>query len=89
MRVLLVVLNMIYGADAATTTIIIHRGGREILLPTQNTMLCDGIVAAQAVGLSYLVHRMDKHHHKLAMTLGIEAAAIRGAIVAHNMRELQ
>jgi hypothetical protein len=85
---LLLTLNILLGADAATTHGILSRGGREVLLPTQNVWAIDGIVAAEGVGMSYGLSKLAVEHPKLAKGLTWTLIGVRGAIVASNLRQL-
>ena len=86
---LLLTLNILMGADATTTHVMLNRGGREVLLPTQNPWAINGIVAGEATAMTFGLTTLSKEHPKLAKTLTWTLIGVRGAIVAHNVRELR
>jgi hypothetical protein len=43
------------------------------------------IIASQAVGGGYTLHRLSKEHPKLAVTLGIAVGAMRASIAVRNI----
>lgn len=88
MTPLLLTLNMFCAADAVTTHYALERGAHELVL-SQNPWVTDGIVAAQAVGVSILLARVGRKRPKLAKALGWTFVGARAAIVAHNARELR
>lgn len=89
MKPLVITLALLHGADAATTQSIINSGGHEALLPTQNVVAIDSIVAGEATTEIVALTRLRRDHPKLALALGWSLVGIRGAIVASNVRQLR
>lgn len=86
MKPLILIFNLLCGADAATTHIALTHGAREVLLPTQNPWIVDGIVAGQAVATSTIVHRRGKTRGITILTW--IAIGARGVAVANNIYQL-
>jgi hypothetical protein len=89
MKPLLLTLNLLCGADAASTHAILTHGGTERLLPTQNVWAIDAAVAGEAAGTSLIGAWLDRQRHpKIARAFLWGAIGVRAYAVTHNIREL-
>ena len=88
MKAIILAYILLSGADAATTTIALKHGGREVLLPTQNPALIDALTAGQAASVSLALVRLHRTHPKLAVGMGLLSVGIRGFVVTHNVGQL-
>lgn len=77
--------------DAATTHVVLGRGGREVNpIMSQRALVNDVVIGAQAVALGVVTAQLAKQGHpRVAKWMLIGSIAFRGAIVAHNVRVLQ
>ena len=86
MRPLLLTYALLCGADAASTHVMLNRGGQELWLPTQNPWAIDAIVGGQAVAAGLMLSWLDKHEHpKAARIIGWSIVGVRAVVVAHNL----
>lgn len=86
----LFVFNSLCVADGVQTTYGITSGvAHEAFMPTQNVVIVDTSVAAQAVTMTYAVTKLKKDHPKLAWVILVGGIAARGYAVSHNFRELR
>lgn len=73
-------------ADAVTTTYALKHGGREIIIPTQNSLAINAIIAGQAaagtISVSYIA---KKGHPKTARLIGWTLVALRATAVGWNL----
>jgi len=88
-KVLLLAYLLSSGADAITTHYALNHGGREVMWPTQNPWLIDGLTAGQAAATTELVSKLHRSHPRLAITMGVISVAIRGAVVVSNIHQLR
>ena len=77
------------GADAATTHYALLHGGREVLIPTQNAYVIDGVAVGEAAATSYSLMKFGKNHPRAAKVLGWSIVAARGIVVANNINQLR
>lgn len=89
MKTLILTYVLFSGADAATTHYALNHGGHEVLWPTQNPWLIDGLTAGQAVGVSDALVHLHRRHPRLAVGFGVVSVAIRGAVVVSNIHQLR
>ena len=89
MRTILLGIWLSYGADAATTNYALNRGGREILIPSQNVYVINGVVAGEAYLSSHSLSKFSKKHPKAAKLVGIGMIAVRSFVVYHNVEQLR
>jgi hypothetical protein len=90
MKVMLFGIWMTFGADAASTHIALKNGATEIVMPSQNPFVLDGIAIAEASSSSYGLIWLDKHKHpKTARILGWTLIAVRGSIVVSNIEQMR
>ena len=74
-----------FAADAATTHVALSKGAVEVVLPTQNPFMIDGIVAGQAVAGYMLINHLYKDHPKLAIAIAVGVTAAHGYAALHNI----
>ena len=90
MKELILTFNLLCGADTVSTHIVLHQGGHEFVLPSQNPWVIDGMVAGQAVLGSYALTRLDRNGHpKLARVIGWTLVGIRAVAVVHNVGQIR
>lgn len=89
MKLIILLINLTYGADAATTTYGIKHGATEVLMPTQNVFTLDSIAAGESIATSLGLVKLNKNHPKAARVLGWSLIAARGFVVYHNMNEVR
>ena len=91
MKPILLALNLLCSADAATTHYAIHKGlAHEVVWPSQNPYVLDSIAAAEAGATSATTLWLDRRHHpKMARIVGWTAIGIRGAIVVSNFHQIR
>ncbi len=89
MKALLLAYLLLSGTDATTTHIALNRGGREVMWPTQNPYLIDGLTLGQAVGVIGLVTTLHRGHPRLAMGMLVVSTVIRGAVVVSNIHQMR
>lgn len=89
MKELLFALNAVLAADAASTHAVLARGGREVMMPSQNPYVIHGLVAGQAVGLTWGLRQAERSHPKGARIVGWTIVALRAAVVVHNVNQLR
>lgn len=84
-KVVLTIWLTTFGADAATTHVVLQQGtGREYLIPTQNPFAIDAVIAGEA-GIGYwALKKLRTRHPKLATALTIAVVGIHGAAAIHN-----
>lgn len=78
-----------FTADAATTHVALQKGAVEVVFPTQNPWVIDGIVAGEAVTGHALTKHLYKDHPKLAVTIAIAATAVHGYAAIHNIHVMR
>lgn len=76
---------LLCGGDAVSTTHILRTGGQEALLPTQNPVLINGIIATQAYGGTKLLQQKKK----TTTLIVIGMMGVRGYALYHNVRAIQ
>lgn len=79
---------LLCGADAATTHHVLTTGGQEMLLPSQNPYVVDGMVLAQAAMGAYANRELRKTHPKIAMGVMIGMVAFRAFAVTNNTYQI-
>ncbi len=89
MKILLLSYLLLSGADATTTHIALNRGGREVLWPTQNPYLIDGLTAGQAIGVTGLATTLHKGHPRLAVGMLVVSTVVRGVVVVSNIHQMR
>jgi hypothetical protein len=89
MKALLLAYLLSSGADAGTTHYALNHGGHEVIWPTQNPWLIDGLTAGQAVGVTGLGIKLHRTHPRLAITMAVISVGIRGAVVASNIYQVR
>jgi hypothetical protein len=89
MKIMLIVLNLTFGADATTTHYALKHNGIEVIIPSQNPFVVDGFVGAESFSLSYSLNRLGRKHPKTAKIIGWSIIGARGFVVAHNINELR
>lgn len=89
MKPLLLTLNLLIGADSATTHIGLRMGAQELFLPTQNPAFVHVISAGQAVSLTWTLARWEKRHPKLVRWIGWTVVGIRAGAVVNNIYQIQ
>lgn len=90
MNPILLTLALLHGVDVASTNVILRQGGVEKnpLMPQQPAWNLT-IGAAASAGNLWVIHKIEKHHPKLAKTIGLAAIGIEGAVVAHNLTQIR
>ena len=76
------------GADAGSTVVALHRGGRELVL-SQSAPLDVGVLAGEGITGTWGLVRLHRTHPKLAVGIGIAAGVFRSVIAVHNVRAVQ
>lgn len=89
MKALLITFNLLCGADATTTHAILTRGGREVLLPTQNPWVVDGVVTGEAFAASKSLQVLSRTHPKTARIIGWSLVGLRSVVVVNNVHQLR
>lgn len=97
MKPLLLTLNLLCGADAASTHVGLVQGRnatvtgtREGFLPTQNPFVIDGIIAGQAVASSLALSWLDKHgHSRLARVIAWTSIGVHAVVVTRNIKAIR
>jgi 3-polyprenyl-4-hydroxybenzoate decarboxylase len=89
MKIMLIVLNLTFGADATTTHYALKHNGTEVIIPSQNPFVVDGAVAAESLSTSLMLIKINKNHPKAAKLIGWSIIGARGFVVAHNINELR
>ncbi len=90
MKIILVGIWLTLGSDAASTTYgINHRMVKEVLIPSQNVYVIDGVVAAEGVGITTGLNQLNKNHPKLAKIVGVGLIVVRSTIVMNNVEQLR
>ena len=89
MKTILLGIYLTFGADAATTQYALNHGGREVLIPSQNVYVIDGVVAGEAFMTSKALSKFNKEHPKAAKIVGIGMIAVRSFVVYHNVEQLR
>lgn len=75
--------------DGVTTHQALARGGREVLIPSQNEVVIQSVLAAQAVGFDWALGKLGKQHPTAARNLRIVLIASRAVVVASNINQLR
>jgi hypothetical protein len=86
MKPLLLSIFLSCGADATSTHLALTHGAHELVLPSQNPWVIDGIVAGESAAIAFGLHRLHKTHPKLAKALGWSIVGMRSSIAAYNFR---
>jgi hypothetical protein len=89
MKIMLIVLNLTFGADATTTHYALKHNGTEVIIPSQNPFIIDGAVAAESLSTSLMLAKLNKNHPKAAKLIGWSIIGARGFVVYHNVNELR
>ena len=89
MKILLFGVWLSFGSDAATTNYALNHGGREVLIPSQNAFVIDGVVAGEGLLSTRGLMRLNKTHPKLAKIVGISLIIARSAVVYSNVNQLR
>ena len=89
MKILLFGVWLSLSGDATSTTIAIHRGAKEALIPSQNVYVIDGIIAAEGGGMTAGLLRLNREHPKAAKIIGWSIVAMRAYVVEHNVEQLR
>ncbi len=89
MKLMLLFVNLTFGADVATTSYGLKHNASEALIPSQNIYILDGIAASEGLSVSLALIKLNKNHPKASKVLGWSLIAARGFIVAHNVNELR
>lgn len=84
LKPLLLTFQLLCVGDAVSTHVILDHGGHEIIFPTQNPWAIDGLVAGQAVAVSYVFSKTDTRHPKLTRVALGGLIAVRVFAVIHN-----
>ncbi len=77
-----------FAADATTTSIAFNRGGREVVMPTQNALVIDAVVAGEAAAGWWAYQRVNAHHPKASKVLYVGLVFAHGAAATWNARQL-
>lgn len=83
------VLTGLIVADGLTTHQALKAGGREVLIPSQNEVVIQSALAAQAVGIDWLLGKVGTSHPTAARNLRIAFIASRACVVASNLHQLR
>lgn len=76
--------------DGVTTHIVLARGGREALLPTQNLLVIDATLVGQAAFIDWAARKVRAlGYPKAATVFQWSLIAVRGSIVASNIRQMR
>ena len=89
MKLMLLFVNLTFGADAATTSYGLKHNASEVMIPSQNVLVLDAIASGEAVSASLGLVKLNKTHPKTARILGWSLIAARGFVVIHNVNELR
>jgi hypothetical protein len=89
MKIMLIVLNLTFGADATTTHYALKHNGTEVIIPSQNPFIVDGFVGAESFSTSIMLNKLGKNHPKAAKLIGWSIIGARGFVVYHNINELR
>lgn len=90
MKNILFVLLVAHGCDAVTTVAGMHRGAMELNpVLTNQPAVNVGVHAAIASSQTSVLVTLNRHHPKLARTLGLAAIAVEGFAVGSNLRVLR
>lgn len=73
------------GADAGSTAVALHRGGREAVL-SQSMPVNGALLAGEGIGGTYGLLRLYRSHPKLAVGMAMVAGVGRSLIAVHNFR---
>ena len=86
MQSLLLTLALMRGADIASTTVVLHRGGFE-QNPVMGSTISQVVTRGTFISVGELVglHMLSTHHPKLAKTLASVSIGISGAAAGHNV----
>lgn len=90
MKPLVLVFNLLCGADASTSHYAITQlQAKETHLPTQNPYVIDVAIASEAVAISTAAVIFQHDHPRLAKAMLVGAIIGRGYVVAHNLHEIR
>ena len=90
MKILLISLWLTLGSDAASTTYGINKGlVREVLIPSQNVYVIDGVLTTEASGITAGLLKLNHNHPLIAKITGVSLIAVRGYVVYHNVEQLR
>lgn len=72
------------GADCTSTHVVLNRGGRETVFPSQNPWVIDGVFGGSAVYTTYNLTKWREKHPKLVWTYVIAGTVAHTWAAVHN-----
>ncbi len=89
MKLMLLFVNLTFGADAATTSYGLKHGATEVMIPSQNVLVLDAIASGEAVSASLGLIKLNKTHPRMAKIFSWSLICARSAVVYHNANEIR